>query len=308
MKLGDCFRLGSVGVVVTEMKHVGQEAQRLDSSVVQFLKDEALSFDSEDDVAALAMDESALEESIGSACLVVADEGSTHGGGEGVESMPASPSFKQPSPTDSPSPSPVRLTGMAMGEKFICYMCYETHDTLEDPLVAPCDCRGDTRYLHVQCLQRWYQTSMHSHRAQVIRMTGSGAPACKICGGAYKTSFKKPDGTKASMLEFDSDGPYVCLVVITRHDTNPGLFNTKFRLNFGRNTLRQPDQPDAVPEPVLVGRSSTCGMVLDYRTVSTVHARVFYQVGSLPPPRLCLFSPPPPLPRTHQPLLLSLKA
>jgi len=255
-----------------------------------------LAFDSEDDVAALAMDESALEESVGSAGagLSVAEEGSIHGG-EG-ESMPASPSFKQAGNSDSPNPSPVRLTGMAMGERFICYMCYETHDTLEDPLVAPCDCRGDTRYLHVQCLQRWYQTSMHSHRAQVIRMTGSGAPACKICGGAYKTTFKKQDGTKASMLEFDNDGPYVSLVVVTRHDTNPGLFNTKFRLNFGRNTLRHPEQPDSMPEPVLVGRSSTCGMVLDYRTVSTVHARVFYQVGacslaSLPSPFLSSSSP-----------------
>ena len=30
----------------------------------------------------------------------------------------------------------------------------------EDALVAPCDCRGDTRYLHVQCLQKWYQASI----------------------------------------------------------------------------------------------------------------------------------------------------
>ena len=22
--------------------------------------------------------------------------------------------------------------------------------------MAPCDCKGDTRYLHVQCLQKWY--------------------------------------------------------------------------------------------------------------------------------------------------------
>ena len=35
MKLGDCFRLGSVGLVVTEMKLAGEEAQRLDSKIVQ---------------------------------------------------------------------------------------------------------------------------------------------------------------------------------------------------------------------------------------------------------------------------------
>ena len=30
--------------------------------------------------------------------------------------------------------------------------------SIQDPLVAPCDCKGDTRYLHVQCLQKWYAT------------------------------------------------------------------------------------------------------------------------------------------------------
>jgi hypothetical protein len=36
----------------------------------------------------------------------------------------------------------------------------------------------------------------------------------------------------SSILEIDKPGPYLCLVVVTKHDTNPGLFNTKFRLNF----------------------------------------------------------------------------
>jgi hypothetical protein len=94
--------------------------------------------------------------------------------------------------------------GLTNGEKYICYMCYETHNTIEDPLIAPCDCRGDTRFLHVQCLQRWYQSSSHGGggaQAQVIRTTGNGAPACKICGAAYKTTFRRHDGRKASILE-----------------------------------------------------------------------------------------------------------
>jgi len=49
----------------------------------------------------------------------------------------------------------------------------------------------------------------------------------QICGTAYKTVFKKPDGRVANLLEMETTGPYVSLVVVTRHDTNPGLFNTK---------------------------------------------------------------------------------
>jgi len=321
MKLGDCFRLGSVGLVVTEVKLPGEEIRRLDSSIVQFLKDEALAFDSDEDLAALAMEESAMD--------ISGRFGGGGGGGESeagdgeYSSRDASPQqWNTPgarasnhslagtslasegatergtewgsergdnnnnSNNNSPSSSPLRFAGMTMGERYICYMCYETHDTPEDPLVAPCDCRGDTRYLHVQCLHKWYQTSLNTHRAQVIRITGSGAPACKICGGAYKTTFKKSDGSKASILEMDTDGPYLAVVVVTRHDTNPGLFNTKFRLNFSPQTLRtNPAANDLglggepAPAPVIVGRSSSCGMMLDYRTVSTVHAKVFYQVS-----------------------------
>jgi hypothetical protein len=38
----------------------------------------------------------------------------------------------------------------------------------------------------------------------VIRTTGNGAPACKICGTAYKTAFKRPDGRTANLLEVSS--------------------------------------------------------------------------------------------------------
>ena len=233
-------------------------------------------------MAALAMDENDLAN----------DSSSLFESGALEQSMASEAVTEKTDATSPDSPPPFFCKGLGLtnGERFICYMCYETHDTAEDPLVAPCDCRGDTRYLHVACLQKWYQSSMNSHRAQVIRITGSGAPACKICGGAYKTTFKKTDGTKASLLEIDTKGPYVSVVVVTRHDTNPGLFNTKFRLNFGRNAGRFNEEPDPRtdpdPEPVIVGRSSSCNMVLDYRTVSTIHAKVFFQVPPAASPTL----------------------
>ncbi|KAJ1408436.1 hypothetical protein B484DRAFT_403536, partial [Ochromonadaceae sp. CCMP2298] len=166
--------------------------------------------------------------------------------------------------------------GISPGERFVCYMCYETHDTEEDALVAPCSCKGDTRYLHVQCLQKWYQASMTGAQTQVIRTTGNGAPACKICGAAYKTAFRRPNGQRASLLETESNGPFLSLVVVTKHDTNPDLFNTKFRLNFhGRGGGGVFDGENVIT----IGRSSSCNMILDYRTVSTIHARISYEDG-----------------------------
>ena len=160
IKLGDCFRLGSVGVVVSEIrtKFNGDE-QKLDSKTIQFLKDEALTLNDDLD-----------DEELLATFANIEHRHSKH-------------------------------DGILNGEKFVCYMCYENTDTAENPLVAPCECRGDTRYLHVKCLQKWYSASIGNQFSQVIRTTGNGAPACKICGTAYKTAFKRL-GTFIHMIFF----------------------------------------------------------------------------------------------------------
>lgn len=76
----------------------------------------------------------------------------------------------------------------------------------------------------------------------------------------------------------DSVGPYLSLVVVTKHDTNPGLFNTKFRLSFGRQPNAPPTLTEEQANTLIIGRSSSCNMILDYRTVSTIHAQITYQV------------------------------
>jgi hypothetical protein len=122
-------------------------------------------------------------------------------------------------------------------------------------------------------MQKWYYANASAAHAQVIRTTSNGAAACKICGAAYKSAFKKADGKRASLLETNPDGPYISLVVVTKHDSNPTLFNTKFRLSFGSSNNEDIDERAST---LLIGRSSTCNMILDYRTVSTVHAKLSF--------------------------------
>lgn len=40
-----------------------------------------------------------------------------------------------------------------------CYMCFDDEDTSENPLVAPCLCKGGTRYVHLTCLQKWQSSA-----------------------------------------------------------------------------------------------------------------------------------------------------
>jgi hypothetical protein len=67
---------------------------------------------------------------------------------------------------------------------------------------------------------------------------------------------------------------------VTKHDTNPGLFNTKFRLNFGNvNNVGATIETNSY-NSLIVGRSSSCNLVLDYKTVSTIHAKIIYENGT----------------------------
>lgn len=280
IKVGDCFRLGSVGLVVSEMKLVDQEERRIDSKTLQFLKDEALAFDSNEDLAGLASDEIEEEnESVGKGrTLSAVSENDLISIGEGGnEQNILEGNDKNGGKVDEATIN-MNTGGIVNGERYFCYMCYEMHNTPEDPLIAPCDCKGDTRYLHVQCLQKWYHSTALGSHSQVIRTTGNGAPACKICGSAYKTNFRRADGKKASILELENNGPYLSLVVVTHHDTNPGLFNTKFRLNFGRVQAAQSLAEEDF-NSIVIGRSSSCAMILDYRTVSTIHAKISFING-----------------------------
>ena len=69
--------------------------------MLQYLKDEALALDSVDDVAALAAEENDIQN-----CDRHSEKGSMINGKEDYG-------------------------GVGNGERFICYMCYETHDTPE---------------------------------------------------------------------------------------------------------------------------------------------------------------------------------
>lgn len=71
VKVGDCFRLGSVGLVVSEMRADGEVEQRIDAKTLEFLKDEALAFDTNGDLATLAADEERLGEYLSNCCVVI---------------------------------------------------------------------------------------------------------------------------------------------------------------------------------------------------------------------------------------------
>lgn len=95
VEIGDCFRLGSVGLVVSEMRYPNGEEKRLETNALQYLKEEALKFDMQEDEAFLAAEEEdkLLQAESGAA---VSDNGRSSMGEDHVEETCLSGEYLNP--------------------------------------------------------------------------------------------------------------------------------------------------------------------------------------------------------------------
>ena len=159
-----------------------------------------------------------------------------------------------------------------LGENPVCYMCFDEEDTDENPMITPCKCSGDTKYVHVECLRKWHTAEADNQ----ICFLSSVDATCSVCKSSFKSDFKLKDGRQVKLFKSSLEPPYISLLVATKHEMAQRLFNTRFQLSF--STLMKPDGRNAT-RPLLLGRSSGSDMVLDYRTVSARHAAIRFKNG-----------------------------
>jgi hypothetical protein len=153
-----------------------------------------------------------------------------------------------------------------------CYMCFDDEDTEENPLISPCKCKGDTQFVHVDCLRKWHTAEADN---QICFLSTVDA-TCSVCKSTFKSDFRLKSGHLVKLFQSSLEPPYVSLLIATKHEMAQRLFNTRFQLSF--KTLMKPDGKNA-NRPLLLGRSSGSDMVLDYRTVSARHATIKFKNG-----------------------------
>jgi len=165
-----------------------------------------------------------------------------------------------------------KLPTTETGDKPVCYMCFDDEDTDENPLITPCKCIGDTKYVHVECLRKWHTAEADNK----ICFLSSVDATCSVCKSTFKSDFKLKDGRHVKLFKSSLEPPYVSLLVATKHEMAQRLFNTRFQLSF--STLLRADGRNAT-RALQLGRSSGSDMVLDYRTVSARHASIRFKNG-----------------------------
>ncbi|CAB9527748.1 protein ligase MARCH7 [Seminavis robusta] len=243
LQVGDFLRVGSVGVVVIET-HDGVENRVLSEEKIQ---------------------------------KIMKDTTNTNGGfldlaeTDGENSDDSMNGETGPGPNTSTVSPPVGSV-REFGDNPVCYMCFDEEDSEDNPLITPCKCSGDTKYVHVECLRKWHTAEADNQ----ICFLSSVDATCSVCKSTFKSDFKLKDGRHVKLFKSSLEPPYVSLLVATKHEMAQRLFNTRFQLSF--STLLKPDGRNAT-RPLLLGRSSGSDMVLDYRTVSARHAAIRFKNG-----------------------------
>mmetsp|Transcript_17049 Transcript_17049/g.30631 ORF Transcript_17049/g.30631 Transcript_17049/m.30631 type:complete len:616 (-) Transcript_17049:132-1979(-) len=234
LQVGDFLRVGSVGVVVIET-HDGVENRVLSEEKIQ---------------------------------KIMKDTTNTNGG---FLDLAETDGENSEDSLEGENQNTNRST-MEMGDSPVCYMCFDEEDTETNPLITPCKCSGDTKYVHVECLRKWHTAEADNQ----ICFLSSVDATCSVCKSTFKSDFKLKDGRQVKLFKSSLEPPYVSLLVATKHEMAQRLFNTRFQLSF--STLMKPDGRNAT-RPLLLGRSSGSDMVLDYRTVSARHAAIRFKNG-----------------------------
>ncbi|TYZ58441.1 hypothetical protein PybrP1_000252 [[Pythium] brassicae (nom. inval.)] len=237
IKVGDIIRFGSVGLLVTEIDTggMGPNDACLSTSEVNSLIQRVVCHDE---------------------AIVDADSG-----------MDTDDDAGEVSGNDESKP---RASQQRQSSSAICYVCYDESED-DNPLISPCKCSGDTKYIHLNCLKRWNTNGEKNEICTVL--DESNARTCSICKAPYPSKTRLPSGKSISLLPDRLSAPNIMFQVVTKHSSSTLNLSTRYQLSY--KMLMDND----IGRALMVGRSSQCDLVLKYRTVSTIHAEIHYSKG-----------------------------
>jgi hypothetical protein len=63
-----------------------------------------------------------------------------------------------------------------------CRICLMEDNEIDNPLISlPCACRGSLRFLHIQCLQRWFKSKLNTKTFNFMIVHSFKSLECDIC-------------------------------------------------------------------------------------------------------------------------------
>lgn len=67
----------------------------------------------------------------------------------------------------------------------ICRFCFEGSSTSDNSLVAPCNCAGGSRWVHLECLRQWQRQQVRNLGEDQTATYSAAGYTCNVCNSPY---------------------------------------------------------------------------------------------------------------------------
>jgi len=151
-----------------------------------------------------------------------------------------------------------------------CRICLMDEDDVPEDLVNPCNCKGTSQYVHIQCLQDWITSKLKKKVNPETTCFYWKKLNCEVCKVSLP-DLVDVEGSKKELIPiYRPQGPYILLerVFYDRSKENADNAKTLILLN-----INDPNQQ------IKLGRGHECDLRENDISVSRLHAFIRYQDG-----------------------------
>ncbi len=154
-------------------------------------------------------------------------------------------------------------------KKKFCRICFE--DESISPLINPCQCKGDIKYIHLTCLKKWIKTKIFKQtiNKEKFIIYSYEKIFCEICKTEIPDLIKKEDNHIYEIWNFNDDIPFKNYIIfqINRkinksYDNNNNEINTIYIINLIKN------------KNITIGRSVYCDIIIKNLSISRIHCNL----------------------------------
>jgi len=267
LNVGDLFRVGSVGCVVTQVCLSSTEVTTIRDDQMWYLKYKVFKEMSSHEPLGEATESQSPSKRAAAADTRSPSYSSFDGEGDLGDGDSMSRATLDATEAEEPEDEEE--------ESGMCYMCCDSTTTPENPLVAACECKGGTKWVHLGCLEKWLCSETENRSCVII--TDAKELVCKVCRSPYRKYCKLDSGKIIPIPQPHLKPPYICCKVVTHNahsGSRPSLFNATFQISASNHMTSATRSL-----PLHIGRSAECDVQLNYQTVSGRHATLTFVDG-----------------------------
>ncbi|KAF4734027.1 hypothetical protein FOZ62_024958, partial [Perkinsus olseni] len=172
--------------------------------------------------------------------------------------------------------------GTEEAKKLVCKICLMEGAEDDDPMIAPCNCSGSIRYVHLSCLRRWI-----NGRLELPDETDALATchffykqlSCELCKQLYPTYIRLPGSDSLTTLVEVPQlrAPIIVLESLASNEENSdpsSMSSTSSLTPSGLHIISLADNT-----PVILGRGHESQVRITDVSISRKHASIRYENG-----------------------------